>query len=149
VAILLALGIIMWKNLLMDNVNYTDDFKLEMDDSGQTGPRRRSAAPEPSRGPVRLRRPERRQMAWVGQCLDDLLPPEHSVRRIAAVVEHVDVSGFCQTIKAREGVVGRDATDPKLLVALWLYACVRGIGGRGNWRGSARSIWLFAGCAGA
>src|SRR5208337_4851780 len=30
--------------------------------------------------------------------------------------------------KAREGVPGRDATDPKLLVSLWLYACVRGIG---------------------
>ena len=36
--------------------------------------------------------------------------------------------GFCQPIKAREGVAGRDATDPKLLVALWLYACIRGIG---------------------
>jgi hypothetical protein len=31
-------------------------------------------------------------------------------------------------IKAREGVAGRDETDPKLLVWLWLYACVRGIG---------------------
>ena len=82
-----------------------------------------------SAGAVRLRRPERRQMAWVAQCLDDLVPPEHSVRRIAAVVEHLDVSGFCQAIKARQGVAGRDATDPKLLVALWLYACVRGLGG--------------------
>ena len=25
-------------------------------------------------------------------------------------------------------MAGRDATDPKLLVSLWLYACVRGIG---------------------
>jgi hypothetical protein len=25
-------------------------------------------------------------------------------------------------------VAGRDATDPELLVALWLYACIRGIG---------------------
>ena len=40
----------------------------------------------------------------------------------------LDVSGFCAPIKAREGVAGRDATDPQLLVALWLYACVRGIG---------------------
>ena len=35
---------------------------------------------------------------------------------------------FRLPIKAREGVAGRDATDPQLLVALWLYACVRGIG---------------------
>ena len=36
--------------------------------------------------------------------------------------------GFDATIKAREGVAGRDTTDPRLLVGLWLYACVRGIG---------------------
>jgi transposase len=77
---------------------------------------------------VRLRKPERRQMAMVVQCPDDLVSAEHPVRRIAEVVEHLDLSGFCQPIKAREGVAGRDATDPKLLVSLWLYACVRGIG---------------------
>jgi len=77
---------------------------------------------------VRLRRPERRQMAMVVQCPDDLVSATHPVRRVAEVVEHLDVSGFCAPIKAREGVAGRDATDPKLLVALWLYACVRGIG---------------------
>jgi transposase len=64
----------------------------------------------------------------VPRCLDDLVPPLHPVRQIAEVVEHLDLSAFCQPIKAREGVGGRDATDPKLLVGLWLYACVRGIG---------------------
>jgi transposase len=78
--------------------------------------------------PVRLRRPERGQMAWVAQCPDDLVPPTHPVRRIWQVVEHLDVSGFYAPIKAREGVAGRDTTDPRLLVALWLFACVRGIG---------------------
>src|SRR5260370_36795008 len=77
---------------------------------------------------VRLGRPERREMAMVGQCPDDLVSATHPVRRVAAVVERLDVSGFCEPIRAREGVPGRDATDPKLLVALWLYACVRGIG---------------------
>ena len=67
-------------------------------------------------------------MEMIPRCLDDLVSPQHPVRQIAGVVEHLDVSGFCQPIKAREGVAGRDATDPQLLVALWLYACVRGIG---------------------
>jgi transposase len=67
-------------------------------------------------------------MAWVAQCPDDLVSATHPVRRVAEVVEHLDVSGFCAPIQAREGVAGRDATDPKLLIALWLYACVRGIG---------------------
>ena len=77
---------------------------------------------------VRLRRPERRQIAMVVQCPDDLVPTTHPVRTVAAVVAQLDVSGFCSTIKAREGVAGRDATDPELLVSLWLYACIRGIG---------------------
>jgi transposase len=45
-----------------------------------------------------------------------------------AVVEKLDVSAFCVPIRARDGKAGRDATDPQLLVGLWLYGCVRGIG---------------------
>lgn len=81
-----------------------------------------------SGGEVRLRKPERRQMEWVSQCPDDLVAPTHTVRTIAAVVEKLDLSAFQQGIQAREGVAGRDATDPRLLVGLWLYACIRGIG---------------------
>jgi transposase len=44
------------------------------------------------------------------------------------VVEKLDVSRFYEPIKAREGVAGRDTTDPRLLVSLWLYGCIRGIG---------------------
>jgi transposase len=79
-------------------------------------------------GALRLRVPERRQMAMVVQCPDDLVPAQHAVRMVAALVETLDVSGFAEPIKARAGVAGRDATDPGLLVGLWLYACIRGIG---------------------
>jgi transposase len=79
-------------------------------------------------GALRLRIPERRQMAMVMQCPDDLVPAQHAVRMVAALVETLDVSGFAEPIKARAGVAGRDATDPGLLVGLWLYACIRGIG---------------------
>jgi transposase len=77
---------------------------------------------------VRLRTPERRQMAMVVQCSDDLVTATHPVRAVMAVVEKLDVTRFCEPIKAREGLAGRDATDPGLLVALWLYASIRGIG---------------------
>jgi transposase len=80
------------------------------------------------RGAVRLRKPERRQLAMVTQCADDLVRALHPVRTVMALVEKLDVSGFCEPIRVREGVAGRDATDPRLLVCLWLYACVRGIG---------------------
>ena len=79
-------------------------------------------------GALRLRVPERRQMAMVVQCPDDWVPGQHAVRMVAALVETLDVSGFAEPIKARAGVAGRDATDPGLLVGLWLYACIRGIG---------------------
>lgn len=77
---------------------------------------------------VRLRRPERSQLGWIAQCTDDLVAPSHPVRLVAAVVEKLDLSGFYAPIQARAGVVGRDATDPALLVSLWLYGCIRGIG---------------------
>jgi transposase len=81
-----------------------------------------------TRPAARLRVPERRQMAMVVQCADDLVPAGHPVRMVMALVETLDVSRFAEPIKAREGVAGRDATDPRLLVGLWLYACIRGIG---------------------
>jgi transposase len=77
---------------------------------------------------VRLRVPERRQVAMVVQCPDDLVAAQHPVRMVMALVETLDLSRFAETIRARDGIAGRDATDPRLLVALWLYACIRGIG---------------------
>ena len=85
-------------------------------------------AGEEAKAGVRLRTPERRQIAWVVQCPDDLVGPNHGVRLVMAVVEKLDLSRFAEPIKARAGVAGRDATDPQLLVALWLYGCIRGLG---------------------
>ena len=85
-------------------------------------------SPEESQAPVRLRQPQRDQLAWVAQCTDDLVGADHRVRMVAAVVERLDVREFYKPIRARAGEVGRDATDPRLLIGLWLYACMRGIG---------------------
>ena len=60
--------------------------------------------------------------------MDDLIPANHPARVVVKVVETLDLSGFGENIKAREGVAGRDTTDPGLLVALWLYGCIRGVG---------------------
>jgi transposase len=80
------------------------------------------------RASVRLRLPQRNQMAMVVACPDDLVTATHPVRMVMAVVEKLDLRRFHEPIKARHGVAGRDATAPELLVALWLYACIRGIG---------------------
>jgi len=77
---------------------------------------------------VRLRSPDRHQVAMVVRCPDDLVDADHPVRVIWAVVERLDLSAFHAPIRARAGVCGRDATDPRLLVSLWLYACTDGVG---------------------
>ena len=43
-----------------------------------------------SQGAARLRRAERRQMAMVVQCPDDLVGPAHPVRLVMAVVEKLE-----------------------------------------------------------
>jgi transposase len=83
---------------------------------------------EDQQGAVRLRKAERHQLSLLPHCVDDLVAAHHRVRTVMAVVEKLDVSGFCAPIRAREGRAGRNATDPVLLVGLWLYGCVRGIG---------------------
>jgi transposase len=80
------------------------------------------------RAAPRLRRPERAQTVLEPVCLDEKLPADHAVRTIWRVVEQLDLSAFYEPIVARGGDPGRAATDPKLLVALWLYAAVDGVG---------------------
>jgi transposase len=78
--------------------------------------------------PVRLRQPDRSQAEMIVQSPDELIPQDHEARVIWRVCQSQDLSEFCEPIKTREGVSGRDSTTPVLLVSLWLYAAVRGIG---------------------
>lgn len=60
--------------------------------------------------------------------LDDLLTPEHHARTVWQFVQGLDLTPLYARIRAVEGGPGRPATDPPILVALWLYATVEGIG---------------------
>jgi transposase len=79
-------------------------------------------------GNPRLRVPQRNQVELHWASLNELLEPDHTVRIIWAAVGELDLRCWLGTIKAVEGVAGRDATDPRLLVALWIYATIEGIG---------------------
>lgn len=58
-----------------------------------------------------------------GQTLEDLVPCDHEVRKVFSLVEEmIDVKPLEAKIKAVEGVPGRNATPPILLVGLWVYA---------------------------
>ncbi len=82
---------------------------------------------------VRVIRPDRAQLRWDMVDLDSQLPDDHRARLVWAFVESLDLSEFYDRIKARDAVAGRPATDPQVVLAVWLYATLEGIG-------SARAI---------
>lgn len=60
--------------------------------------------------------------------LDESLAADHRARVIWKVVERLDLAAFYAEIQARGDQPGRPATDPKILLALWLYATTDGVG---------------------
>lgn len=83
---------------------------------------------ERDRDPPRLVSPERRQLAMRAVDLESLLPAEHRARLIWSAVERLDLSAFYAEIAARGSAPGRPATDPRLLLALWMFATSEGVG---------------------
>jgi transposase len=79
-------------------------------------------------GEVRLETANRTQVELTPTDLEALLPPGHAARLVWRFVEGLDLSAFTARIRAREGRAGRPAIDPKILVALWLYATIDGVG---------------------
>lgn len=79
-------------------------------------------------GTPRLRVPQRDQVELHWLPLDDLLEPDHSARMVWSVVCGLDFDRWRNEIKAVAGTAGRDATDPRLLAALWIYATLDGVG---------------------
>ena len=100
-----------------------------LDGMGATKVNRSAGQVEESfKPPPRLRQPDRRQMTWEPCCLEERLPADHPARTVWAVTCRLDLSAYYDTIDARGELPGRVATDPRLLVALWLYAAIEGIG---------------------
>jgi transposase len=86
--------------------------------------------PQAARDPVpppRLRLADREQVRLVPISLDELIPSGHDVRFLWDLVSGWDLSRFLDTIRARGATPGRPATDPIILISLWLYASTRGI----------------------
>ncbi|MEB2284688.1 MAG: transposase, partial [Myxococcales bacterium] len=76
----------------------------------------------------RLVTANRRQVELRPFDLESLLAPEHRARAIWAMVEGLDLAKFYEPNVARGSEPGRPAIDPKILVALWLYATSEGVG---------------------
>ncbi|MBI5737698.1 MAG: IS1182 family transposase [Mycolicibacterium neoaurum] len=83
---------------------------------------------------ARLRKADRQQMAWGRIDLDAQLPGDHAARAIWSVIDRLDLSALYAQVKARGEEAGAPAIDPKILLALWVFATSEG-------EGSAREIW--------
>ena len=88
------------------------------------------AGPAEPEGPgrPRLQRPQRDQITLRPSDLESLLPADHRARLVWAFVESLDLAAFHARIRAVEGHSGRPPIDPAILVSLWLYATLEGVG---------------------
>jgi transposase len=60
--------------------------------------------------------------------IDGLLDEGHQARVVWAFCRGLDVSPLLDPIRARQGRPGHPALDPRLALALWLYATLEGVG---------------------
>jgi transposase len=60
--------------------------------------------------------------------LESLIAPEHRARSVWQFVQSLDLAYLHKSIRAVEGRPGRAPIDPAILVALWLYATLDGVG---------------------
>lgn len=87
------------------------------------------------RPPPRLRQADR-QRVIPAMPLEDLLDSDHQARLVWDFCEGLDLSALYDAIGSRVGGPGHPAIDPRVQVALWLYATLEGVG-------SARALaWL-------
>ena len=76
----------------------------------------------------RVQRARRDQVEMQILALDALLLDDHTARLVWEYVEGLDLTPLLERIRSVEGRAGRDAIDPKILLSLWLYATLDGVG---------------------
>jgi transposase len=86
------------------------------------------AAGSKSAGEARMREPVRDQIELRAVDLDSLIGADHPARAFWAYVQELDLRELDDAIKAREHTPGQAPPNPRLLLALWLFAVSEGVG---------------------
>src|SRR3954452_10672884 len=81
-----------------------------------------------SSGAPRVQVPRRDEPSWQVVDLDALIAPDHPARLVWSFVTSLELGELYASIKACTHTVGRTPIDPRLLLALWLYAVIDGVG---------------------
>jgi transposase len=77
--------------------------------------------PQPAPRAPKLKPIDRSQGLLRPVIVDELVGPDHKVRAIWDLTGALDLSGFSEKIKSREGSAGSPAWGPRLLISVWLY----------------------------
>lgn len=77
---------------------------------------------------LRFIKPVRNQSEMMIRDLESLIAEDHQVRVIWEFLNRLDLTAFYCSIKSVLDKPGRPASDPRVLLALWVYATVDGIG---------------------
>ena len=83
---------------------------------------------ENKKSSVRVTFPERRQVEMRFSSLDQLLYKDHQARIVWRFVKTLDLDPLYEKIEVSPTQAGRSATNPEVLLALWLLATLEGIG---------------------
>lgn len=86
--------------------------------------------PQPTQagGLPRVMAPRRNQVELRAVDLESLLAHDHAARTVWAFVQALDLAPLYARIKSVAGRGGAPAIDPAILVALWLWATIDGVG---------------------
>jgi transposase len=68
-----------------------------------------------------------RQQLLFPMTIDDLLEADHPGRAVWRFAEGLNLTVLYDRIRARAPIAGRQPIDPRILVALWLYATLAGV----------------------
>ena len=97
--------------------------EAELPREPQPLPSEPEAEPQPRLQPV-----NRNQLLWHAVDVEKLVGPDHWVRAIWELVGQLDLKGYTAEVGSVEGVAGRAAYDPRLLISLWIYAYSQKVG---------------------
>jgi transposase len=88
----------------------------------------RQDVPDRDAGPARYVEAQRDAIVFERFEFDALVETGHPARVVWGYVERLDLSGLYGLIRARAHTPGRPPPDPRVVLALWLYACIEGVG---------------------
>ena len=95
---------------------------------GELPPGEAAARQGSSGGTPRVMTPMRNQVELRPVDLDALLAPDHPARTVWAFVQALELAPLYARIKSAGSRGGAPAIDPAILVALWLWATIDGVG---------------------